>query len=152
MVTLLNEINSIYDYLHTQYPMATIARQDVPASPIANTFVIVSQYSDIKTETSVSFLNDREFQLIYFGASSVDVITTMDNLTIKAKTDQFVIPIRGSSHCIRVKGFSYGSVFATQAGTLKYAIAVMQTETRDMRELPEYEKIMTVNSAVKNEE
>ncbi|KYC67174.1 hypothetical protein B4100_3810 [Heyndrickxia coagulans] len=134
------------------YPTATIVRQDVPASPVADTFVIVSQYTDIKTETGASFLNDREFQLVYYGASSAAVFTRFDDLETKAKNGQFVIPLRGSSRYIRVKGFSYGSVFATQTGTLKYAIAVMQTETRDMRELPEYEKIMTVNSAVKNEE
>lgn len=152
MVTLINELNSIYDYLHDMYPTATIVRQDVPASPVADTFVIVSQYTDIKTETSASFLNDREFQMIYYGASSVAVLTRLDELTTKAKNGRFIIPIRGSSRYIRVNGFSHGSVFTTQAGTLKYAIAVMQTETRDMRELPKYEKIMTVNSAVKNEE
>ncbi|WP_061564899.1 hypothetical protein [Heyndrickxia coagulans] len=151
-MTLINELNSIYDYLHDMYPTATIVRQDVPASPVADTFVIVSQYTDIKTETGASFLNDREFQLVYYGASSAAVFTRFDDLETKAKNGQFVIPLRGSSRYIRVKGFSYGSVFATQTGTLKYAIAVMQTETRDMRELPEYEKIMTVNSAVKNEE
>lgn len=151
-MTLVNEINSIYDYLRGMYPTATIVRQDIPATPVADTFVVASQYSDIKTETSASFLNDREFQLIYYGASSVAVLTRFDELTTKAKNGRFIIPIRGSSHYIRVKGFSYGSVFTTQAGTLKYSIAVMQTETRDMRELPESEKIRTVNSAVGNGE
>lgn len=151
-MTLINELNSIYDYLHDMYPTATIVRQDVPASPVADTFVIVSQYTDIKTETGASFLNDREFQLIYYGASSAAVITKFDELTTKEKNGQFVIPLRGSSRYIRVKGFSYGSVFATQAGTLKYAIAVMQTETRDARELPTYETIQAVATTVTQKE
>lgn len=151
-MTLINELNSIYDYLHDMYPTATIVRQDVPASPVADTFVIVSQYTDIKTETGASFLNDREFQLIYYGASSATVFARFDELTTKVKNGQFVIPLRGSSRYIRVKGFSYGSVFATQAGTLKYAIAVMQTETRDARELPTYETIQAVATTVTQKE
>lgn len=147
-MTLINELNSIYDYLHDMYPTATIVRQDVPASPVADTFVIVSQYTNIKTETGASFLNDREFQLIYYGASSAAVFTRFDDLATKAKNGQFVIPLRGSSRYIRVKGFSYGSVFATQAGTLKYAIAVMQTETRESRDLPTYEPVKGINTTI----
>lgn len=146
-MTLLNEINSIYDYLHAQYPTATISRQDVPAEPVANTFVVASQYNNIKNETNVSHVNDREFQLIYFGSSSVDVITKMDEIATKLKNDRNIIPIRSSLRYIRVKGFSYGSVFTSQSG-VKYAIAVMQAETRDIRELPDYEKIMTVNPTI----
>ena len=119
----------------------------VPQEPAANTFVIVSQYSDIKTETGASYVNDREFQLIYYGTSSVDVLTKMNELSQKLNNDEKLIPIRGSSRYIRVKGFNFGSVFKSQSG-IPYSIAVMQTETREARDLPTYDQITAVNTTV----
>jgi hypothetical protein len=146
-VTVIDEINSIYDYVKAMYPTETIARQDVPKEPTANTFVIVSQNNDIKTETSVSYVNDREVQLIYYGSSSVDVLTKMSELSQKLNNDEKLIPLRGSSRYIRVKGFNFGSVFQSQSG-IPYSIAVMQTETREARDLPTYDQITAVNITV----
>lgn len=147
-MTVIDEINSVYDYVKAMYPTASIARQDVPQEPAANTFVIVSQYSDIKTETGASYVNDREFQLIYYGTSSVDVLTKMSELSRKLNNDEEIIPLRRSSRYIRVKGFSYGSVFKSQSG-IPYSIAVMQTETREARDLPTETKISDVSVTTK---
>jgi hypothetical protein len=147
-VTVIDEINSIYDYVKAMYPVASIARQDVPQEPAAGTFVILSQDNDIKTETSVSYVNDREFKLVYYGTSSVDVLTKMSELSRKLNNDEKLIPLRGSSRYIRVKGFSYGPVFKSQGG-IPYSIASMQAETREARDLPTETKISDVSVATK---
>jgi hypothetical protein len=142
-LSVVTELNSIYDVLKANYPTAKIARQDVPTSPVANTFVVRLQYADSKTETRSTFINSREFQLIYFGTSSVDVITKADELNKSFNNDRLVIPIRGSLRYMRVKAFSYGTAFKS-AGGVDAVIAVLQTETREARDLPTYEKIKQV--------
>jgi hypothetical protein len=146
-MSVVNEINSVYDFVKAQYPTSTIARQDVPKEPSPNTFVVRAQHSDSKTETRASFINSREFQLIYFGTNSVDVLTKVDELNRLFLNDKFAIPIRDSLRYIRVKGFSFGTALKS-AGGVDYVIGVLQTETREARDLPTYEKIMSVNSTV----
>ncbi|WP_180229999.1 hypothetical protein [Bacillus sp. AFS073361] len=120
----------------------------MPSSPKANTFVVRIQYTDSKTETRASFLNDREFQLIYFGTSSVDVLTKADELNRLFQNDRFVVPIRDSLRYIRVKGFSYGAAFKSASG-VDSLIAIMQTETREARDFETYEKITSVIADIK---
>jgi hypothetical protein len=141
-------LNSIYDFLKTAYPTATIERQDVPELPVANSFVVRLQYNDTQTETRYSYRNDREFQLIYFGKSSVDVLTKVDELSRLFNNGKFVIPIRDSLRYIRVKGFSFTTPFKSASG-VNAVIAVIQTETREARDFEAYEKIMSVNAGIK---
>ena len=147
-MSVVNELNSIYDFLKAAYPTAKVERQDVPESPVANSFVVRLQYNDTQTETRYSYRNDREFQLIYFGKSSVDVLTKVDELSRLFNNGNFCIPIRGSLRYIRVKGFSFTTPFKSASG-VDAVIAVMQTETREARDFEAYEKIMSVNADVK---
>jgi hypothetical protein len=141
---VVNELNSIYDFLKTAYPTATIERQDVPESPKANSFVVRLQFNDTQSETRYSYRNSREFQLIYFGKSSVDVLTKVDELSRLFNNGKFAIPIRDSLRYIRVKGFSFTTPFKS-AGGVNAVIAVMQTETREARDFAAYEKIASVS-------
>lgn len=147
-MSIVNELNSIYDFLKAAYPTATIERQDVPESPVANTFVVRLQYNDTQTETRYSYRNDREFQLIYFGKSSVDVLTKVDELSRQFNNGKFAIPIRDSLRYIRVKGFSFTTPFKSASG-VDAVIAILQTETREARDFETYEKIMSVIADIK---
>jgi hypothetical protein len=146
-VSVINEINSIYEYLKTSFPTATIERQDVPSEPKPNTFVVRLQFNENKTETSLTDRNDREFQIIYFGNSSVDVLTKIDEFELTLNNDRKIIPINESLRYIRVKAFSFSAPFKT-ASNINAVIGVIQTETREARDLPTYEKINSVNTAV----
>ncbi|MDR7001563.1 hypothetical protein [Neobacillus niacini] len=106
------------------------------------------QYNDTQTETRFSYRNDREFQLIYFGKSSVDVLTKVDELSRLFNNGNFAIPIRDSLRYIRVKGFSFTTPFKSASG-VNAVIAVLQTETREARDFETYEKIMSVNAGIK---
>ena len=143
-MSVVNELNSIYDFLKTAYPTAKIERQDVPESPKADSFVVRLQYNDTQTETRFSYRNNREFQLIYFGKSSVDVLTKVDEMSRLFNNDKFCIPIRDSLRYIRVKGFSFTAPFKSASG-VNAVIAVLQTETREARDLEAYEKIAKVS-------
>lgn len=147
-MSVVNELNSIHDYLKTLFPTATIERQDVPNEPKPNTFVVRTQDNESKAETSLTHVNAREFQLIYFGSSSVDVLTKVDEFDRKLNDNRRVIPIKGSLRYIRVKAFSFGATFKS-ASNVSAVIGVIQTETREARDLPTYQKIMSVNVAVK---
>jgi hypothetical protein len=146
-VSVVNELNSIYDFLTEAYPTATVERQDVPESPVANLFVVRLQSNDTSTETRFSYKNDREFQLIYFGTSSVDVLTKVDELSRLFNNGKFAIPIRESLRYIRVKAFSFTTPFKSASG-IDAVIAVLQTETREARDFEAYEKIMSVKPTV----
>ena len=147
-MSVVNELNSIYDFLKATYSTATIERQDVPGIPVANSFVVRLQYNDTQTETRFSYRNDREFQAIYFGKSSVDVLIKVDELSRLFNNGNFAIPIRDSLRYIRVKGFSFTAPFKSASG-VDAVIAVMQTETREARDFETYEKIMSVNAGIK---
>jgi hypothetical protein len=147
-MSVVNELNSVYDYLKSLYPTATIERQDVPSEPKPNTFVVRLQDNESKSETSLTHINAREFQIIYFGSSSVDVLTKADEIDRKLNNDQKVMPIKGSLRYIRVKAFSFSTPFKT-ASNINGIIGVLQTETREARDLPTYQKIMSVNLTVK---
>lgn len=146
-MSVINELNSIYEYLKALFPTATIERQDVPATPVPNTFVVRMQDNESKSETSLTRLNSREFQLIYFGTSSVDVLTKVDEFDRVMNNDRKVIPIKESLRYIRVKAFSFGTPFKT-ASNVNGIIGVIQTETREARDLPTYEKITSVKPAI----
>jgi hypothetical protein len=142
-MSLVDEINSIYDFVQAKYPNVKVVRQDVPEKPSANTIVIRSQHNDSQTETRLSYVNSRDFQIIYFGTSSLDVTDKADEISRLFLNDQMVIPIRGSLRYIRVKAFSFGNALKS-ASDIYYVIGILQTETREARDLPTYEQINSV--------
>jgi hypothetical protein len=146
-LSLVNEINSICDFIKAKYPTAKIKQQDVPTQPVANTFVVRIQYNNSQTETRNSYVNSREFQIYYFGTSSVDVATKADELNRLFLNEQMVIPIRGSLRYIRVKAFSFGAPTVSASG-VNLSLGVLQTETREARDLPTYEQINSVGVTV----
>ena len=118
-------------------------KPNVELRPKADSFVVRLQYNDTQTETRFSYRNNREFQLIYFGKNSVDVLTKVDELSRLFNNGKFCIPIRDSLRYIRVKGFSFTAPFKSASG-VNAVIAVMQMETREARDLEAYEKIAKV--------
>jgi hypothetical protein len=146
-MSVVNELNSIRDVLLTVYPSPTVVhRQDVPATPTANSFVVRLMNDDRDTETRFGMRNSREYQIIYFGSSSVDVLTKIDTLSKHFLNKKAVIPIKGSLRYMRVEGFSFGMPFKSSSG-VDAVIGVMQTETREARDQDAYEKISEVNFA-----
>jgi hypothetical protein len=144
-MSVINEINSIRDVLLTVYPSPTVVhRQDVPTTPTANSFVVRLMNDTTDTETRFSTRSEREYQIVYFGSSSVDVLTKIETLSRKFLNKNAVIPIKGSLRYMRVEGFSFGMPFKSSSG-VDAVIGVMQTTTRTARDQDQYEKMAEVS-------
>lgn len=146
-MSVINEIASIHDVIKAHFPDSAIKRQDVPANPTANTFIIRLQYDASSAETRGLTLSNREFQIIYFGTSGVDTLKKFEELQKVLMGGNMMIPIKGSLRYLRVKAFSYGTPSKT-AGGVDLVIGVIQTETRTARDRPTYEKIGQVNTEI----
>jgi hypothetical protein len=142
--SIVTDIESIEQYVAPLFPTATIYLQYVPPQPTANSLSIRFQGADTSTETAYHMARHREYQLVYFGASNVDVLTKMDTLDRKLNND-LVIPIKDSTRYLRVESFSLSQPFKTENG-IDAIIGVLAVTVREARGQQEYEKIMNVSA------
>lgn len=144
---LLNELESVLTYIRDIYDDSRYERQNVPTSPQANTFVIRFQNARTQAETALTYVDIREWQIIYIsGTKSSDVAEVLTRMNgIKRHTAgafRQVIPINdGSLRYMRVGSFSFGQPFKLENGN-HAIIGVLTTEVRKARDFPSYEKIM----------
>jgi hypothetical protein len=142
--SIVTDIESIEQYVAPLFPAATIYLQYVPTEPTANSLSIRFQGADTSTETAYHMAQRREYQLVYFGASNIDVLTKMDELDRKLNND-LVIPIKDSTRYLRVESFSLSQPFKTENG-VDAIIGVLAVTVREARDQQEYEKIMNVSA------
>jgi hypothetical protein len=88
-------------------------------------------------------LVERDYQVVYFGSDSADVLTKMDDFSRKVMNGQIVIPITGSLRYIRVEGFNFSQPFKTEGG-VDACLGVLQTQVREARDQATFDKIMHV--------
>jgi hypothetical protein len=142
--SIVTDLESIEQYVTPLFPAAAIYLQYVPPQPTANSLSIRFQGADTGTETAYHMARRREYQLVYFGASNIDVLTKMDELDRKLNND-LVIPIKDSTRYLRVESFSLSQPFKTENG-VDAIIGVLAVTVREARDQQEYEKIMNVSA------
>jgi hypothetical protein len=142
--SIVTDIESIEQYVAPLFPAATIYLQYVPAQPTANSLSIRFQGASTETETAYHMARHREYQLVYFGTSNVDVLTKMDALDRKLNND-LVIPIKDSLRYMRIESFSLSQPFVTESG-INAMIGVLAVTAREARDQQQYEKIMSVDA------
>lgn len=142
MSSIVTDLESIEQYVAPLFPTATIYLQHVPAQPTTNSLSIRLQGASTETETAYHMARHREYQLVYFGTSNVDVLTKMDALDRKLNND-LLIPIKDSLRYIRVESFSLSQPFKTENG-IDVIIGVLAVTVREARDQQQYEKIMNV--------
>jgi hypothetical protein len=140
--SIVTDIESIEQYVAPLFPTATIYLQYVPPQPTANSLSIRFQGADTGTETAFHMARHREYQLVYFGTSNIDVLTKMDALDRKLNND-LVIPIKDSTRYLRVESFSLSQPFKTENG-IDAIIGVLAVTVREARDQEQFEKIMNV--------
>jgi hypothetical protein len=140
--SIVTDIESIEQYVAPLFPAATIYLQHVPAQPTANSLSIRFQSAGTETETAYHMARHREYQIVYFGASNIDVLTKMDVLDRKLNND-LLIPIKDSSRYMRIESFSLSQPFVTESG-INAMIGVLAVTVREARDQEQYEKIMNV--------
>lgn len=144
---LLNELESVLSYIRDIYDDSRYERQNVPTSPQGNTFVIRFQNARTQQETALSYVDIREWQIVYIGGTQAmdvaEVMTRMNGIKRHiAGAFRQVIPINDDSlRYMRVGSFSFGQPFKMENGN-HAIIGVLTTEVRKARDLPSYEKIM----------
>ena len=144
---ILNELEALVTLFTDAFPDAQIVRQNIPREPQPDTFVIAFQSANTETETALSYVNTREWQIIYVsGTSESDSANVLRALGSAEKllvgNPRMVIPINdGSLRYMRISGYSTSQVAELEDGN-KAGLAILQTEVRKARDLPTYEKIM----------
>lgn len=141
-MALVNDLLSIEDFVKAQFPTAHTEKQTVPLKPAPNTFVIRYLGESREVETAAHYRIDREYDVVYLGATAADVLTQMDALG-RALYQTKLIPIKDSLRYIRVESFSTSQPFETE-NDLFACIAVLQTEIREARDQAEYDLIQHV--------
>lgn len=146
-MTLINDIESIDAFIAQLFPTAHTHKQMAPLKTVANTFVTMLQNDRRQTETNVSWRNEREYQIVYFGVNAQDVLAKMDALSTALYSAK-VIAKSGSTRHIYVDSFAYGMPFKSAAEDVYVSVGVLVATTREMKSMDAYEnadKIMHVN-------
>jgi hypothetical protein len=141
-VSIVTDIESIEQYVQPLFPSTTIYLQYIPSQPTARSLSIRFQNGGTETETLYHMARNREYQIVYFGASNIDVLTKMDALDRKLNND-LLIPIKDSLRYLRVESFSLSQPFKTENG-IDAMIGVLSVTVREARDQQQYEKIMNV--------
>lgn len=144
---ILNEMEALVTLFSDAFPDATIVRQNIPKEPAPDTFVIAFQGDGTENETVLTYVETREWQIIYVsGTAESDSANVMRALN-KAKkltigNPRMVIPIDdGSMRYMRVSNFGISQV-AELEDEQKSGLGVLQTTVRKARDIETYDKIM----------
>ncbi len=144
-MTLINELVAIEAFIKRTFPTAITEKQTVPKVPKVNTFVIRLQNDERTLETPAHYRIEREYQIVYFGAKSPDVLAAMDALSTAVYQSNTIPMNDGSLRYVRTESFSFSMPFETDGG-LYAAIGVLSAETREARTQAVYDKIMKINT------
>lgn len=143
---ILAELESVLTYIRGIFPDAHYERQNVPRQPQSDTFIIRFQNANVRQETALSYVDTREWQVIYIGRKEAyevaEVLTKMNGIKRKLFGDmRLAIPIADSLRYMRMTGFSFGQPVKTEDGN-HAIVGVLTTEVRKARDIEAYEKIM----------
>jgi hypothetical protein len=141
-VSIVTDLESIEQYIQPLFPATTIHLQYIPPQPTARSLSIRFQIGNTETETLYHMARNREYQIVYFGTSNIDVLAKMDALDRKLNND-LLIPIKDSLRYLRVESFSLSQPFKTENG-IDAMIGVLSVTVREARDQQQYEKIMNV--------
>ncbi|PGN53924.1 hypothetical protein CN978_29930 [Priestia megaterium] len=124
---LIDEINAISDVIKTDFPTMKVNKQNVPEKPIKGEMCVRFQRNNSGADTSASYVLNREYQIVYFGLSNIDLLTKIDALTDRFN-NVIKIPIEGT-HYLTVESLSFSQPFKT-ADNLDAVIGVLVGTTR----------------------
>ncbi len=143
---ILAELESVLSYICEYSPTSTFERQNIPLQPQADSFIIRFQNASSRQETAISYVDTREWQIVYIGGKEAhevaDVLAKMNGVKRKVLGDvRVAIPVADSLRYMRVTGFSFGQPVKTEDD--RHAIVgVLTTDVRKARDIASHEKIM----------
>lgn len=157
---IVNELESVVDFLRAVYPDSTYYYQSIPEQPAEGDVGVRYQNSpDPRQETAISYVEQREWQVVFFGAKASEnkrqlPLQFVRQMQKQAINKRMVIPIKATEgqeplRYMRIGSFSFGPVQETEDGR-DVVIGVMTTDIRTARDLESYEKIMAVSTTVQD--
>lgn len=146
-MALLPELNSVKSFIELVKPKAKVVKQNIPLNPSANMFVVRFQRDNRVTETLAHTRVDREYQVIYYGKDTADVLDTMDTLSRSFMDKDIMIPIENSMRYIRVNYFTFSQPVKTE-DNVDAIVGVLSTTVREARTQEQYDKIMHVYTTI----
>ncbi|WP_416045961.1 hypothetical protein [Priestia megaterium] len=124
---LIEEINAISDVIKADFPTQKVNKENVPEKPTKGEFCVRVQRLGSEADTSASYVLNREYQLIYFGLSNIDILTKIEALTYRFN-NIIKIPVQGARY-LTVESLSFSQPFKT-ADNLDAVMGVLVATTR----------------------
>ena len=135
-----------YDY--PPKPSVTFSLQSIPAQPAPNTIAIRLLTQQSSELTGLHTAINRTYQIVYFGASNIDVIDTMD-LISRELNQQTKLQV-GTEH-ITLGPFSLSQGFKAENGT-EAMFGNLEVTAYELRNETAAPKIGTVSMTFKTKE
>jgi len=133
-VGLIDEINAISDVIKADFPTMKINKQYVPEQPTKGEMCVRVQRLNSGADTSASYVLNREYQLVYFGLTNVDLLTKIDALTDRFN-NVIKIPIEETRY-LTVESLSFSQPFKTEEN-LDAVMGVLVATTRKNKAVPD---------------
>lgn len=150
---IVKEIEAVANFIAPLFSLqpSDVYLQRVPDQPKSNELSVLFQNASTQQETALTYVDVREWQIIYFGEPEsthpADPNALMAMERIKKHTFGAVrqaIPIDdGSLRYMRIQnnGFTFGAPVKTEDGRWA-SLGVLRTEVRRARDYEVYQKIM----------
>jgi len=129
------EIQTIAEYIA---PLFTAVRgQNLPKVYVPDTCVVRYLGDDQESETGASNRIDRQYQLVFFGATEIDCIRKVNSVQ-QYMTNIDSLKLKGSTRYMRMGSFSTSAPFLTENKVVYAVIGVLQVQVRQAKEVEKY--------------
>lgn len=143
-MSIVNEIESIYDFLKSVFPSQKVWFQRVPSEVKPNEISIRYITGNSTRETGYHYRLDHDFQIAYFADNDLECITKMSELE-KTLSSAISIPLKDSDRYMYVDSFSNSQSFKTESGNFAI-IGVLSVHVREAQPQAIETKINNVNA------
>lgn len=147
MASVVNEIESITEFIEPLFAGANVHYQQIPVEPKPNTLIVRYLKGDNATETNYHYRLDRDYQIVYFAQNEFACLQKFEHLERKLN-DVLVIPLKNSDRYLRLEFFSFSQPFKTESGTVMAILGVLRASLREPRTQPVTPKIMQVDARI----
>ncbi|MEH7521688.1 hypothetical protein V7149_00175 [Bacillus sp. JJ1503] len=146
MASIVNEIETLAEFIEPLFAGASVHYQQVPIEPKANTLVVRYLMSGNETETGYHYRIDRDFQIVYYAQNDFACMQKFEQLE-RILNDNLAIPLKGSDRYLRLDSFNFSQPFKTESGVTAI-IGVLKAHVREPRTQPVTQKIQHVTATI----
>jgi hypothetical protein len=142
VASIVNEIESIYEYIKQVFPTEKAHFQRIPSEIKANEISIRYLIGDSTNETGYHYRLDHDFQIVYFAKTELECITKLSEME-RCLNAAMSIPIKDSDRYMRIDSFGNSQPFKTESGIYSI-IGILSVQTREARPQAEVPKVEEV--------